>query len=233
MCLPMIAQLARTTHVVSAFWVLVLAAIIFVDVMGRYLFSQPLLGATEVIANSVVSITFLQLPLAIYRGGMIRSTLLYDAVGATARRWLRTLAGVLGLAFFLGTAFSAWGPALEALAVSEYEGEGALRVPTYPVRFLVVATSIFAAYVYLHLLYGDWTGRLGPRQEAEAGQAPEASQASGSERESEPGQTPEPGQKPGPGLRLEPEPEPESSRALDPEPESEREQKPEPASPVP
>ena len=158
----MIARLARTTHVVSAFWVLVLAGIIFVDVMGRYLFSQPLLGATEIIANSVVSITFLQLPLAIYQGGMIRSTLLYDAVGERTQRMLRTLACVLGLAFFIGTAFSAWGPALEALAVSEYEGEGALRVPTYPVRFLVVATSIFAAWVYAHLLYGDWTGRIDP-----------------------------------------------------------------------
>ena len=169
-----IEQLARTTHVVSAFWVLVLAAIIFVDVMGRYLFSQPLLGATEIIANSVVSITFLQLPLAIYQGGMIRSTLLYDAVGERARRVLRTLAYVLGLAFFIGTAISAWGPALEALAVSEYEGEGALRVPTYPVRFLVVATSIFAAWVYAHLLFGDWTGRNGPGPgpSPESGQRP-------------------------------------------------------------
>ena len=174
----MIARLARTTHVVSAFWVLVLAAIIFVDVMGRYLFSQPLLGATEIIANSVVSITFLQLPLAIYQGGMIRSTLLYDAVSERTQRVLRTLACVLGLAFFIGTAFSAWGPALEALAVSEYEGEGALRVPTYPVRFLVVATSIFAAWVYAHLLYGDWTGRSspGPGPTPEAGQRPATSQ---------------------------------------------------------
>jgi hypothetical protein len=66
--------------------------------------------------------------------------------------------------FFLGTAFSAWGPALEALGVSEYEGEGALRVPTYPVRFLVVVTSLFAAYVYFYLLYLDWTGQLGDEE---------------------------------------------------------------------
>ena len=44
--------------------------------------------------------------------------------------------------------------------MSEYEGEGALRVPTYPVRFLVVATSVFAAYVYVHLMLLDWTGRI-------------------------------------------------------------------------
>ena len=187
-----VERLARTTHVVSAFWVLVLAAIIFVDVMGRYLFSQPLLGATEIIANSVVSITFLQLPLAIYQGGMIRSTLLYDAVGKRVQRLLRTLAGGLGLAFFLGTAYSAWGPALEALAVSEYEGEGALRVPTYPVRFLVVATSIFAAYVYLHLLYLDWTGRIDAGPEPRTGQGIESGDRLESAQEVETGRNPEP-----------------------------------------
>jgi len=155
-----IGRVAQATHVVSAAWVLVLAVIIFVDVCGRYFFGLPLLGATEIIKNSVVSITFLQLPLAIYRDGMIRTTLVYDLVNADWKRVLRTFTNVLGLLFFVGTAFSAWGPALEALGVSEYEGEGALRVPTYPVRFLVVATSLFAAYVYFYLMYLDWTGKL-------------------------------------------------------------------------
>lgn len=155
-----IGRVAQATHVVSAAWVLVLAVIIFIDVCGRYFFGLPLLGATEIIKNSVVSITFLQLPLAIYRDGMIRTTLIYDLANADWQRIFRSFTNLLGLLFFVGTAFSAWGPALEALGVSEYEGEGALRVPTYPVRFLVVVTSLFAAYVYLYLMYLDWTGKL-------------------------------------------------------------------------
>ena len=63
---------------------------------------------------------------------------------------------ICGLLFFLGTAWSSIGPSIEAIAVSEYEGEGALRVPTYPVRFLIIAASLFAAYVYLHLLLRDY-----------------------------------------------------------------------------
>ena len=161
----LVGQVAFATHIVSAAWVLVLAVIIFIDVCGRYFFGLPLLGATEIIKNSVVSITFLQLPLAIYRGGMIRTTLIYGLVNADWQRILRTFTNVMGLLFFLGTAFSAWGPALEALGVSEYEGEGALRVPTYPVRFLVVITSLFAAYVYFYLMYLDWTGRLDAHEE--------------------------------------------------------------------
>jgi TRAP-type C4-dicarboxylate transport system permease small subunit len=99
---------------------------------------------------------------------MIKTTLIYDLLGPNGQRSIRTLANVLGLLFFLGTAFSAWGPAIEALGVREYEGEGALNVPTYPIRFLVVITSAFAAYVYLYLMYLDWTGRLLPEAEEAA-----------------------------------------------------------------
>lgn len=145
---------------VSAFWVLVLAGIIFVDVIGRTFFNTPFLGAVEIIKNSVVSITLLQIPLAIYSDRMLHTTLLYGVVGSTLQKLMRSLAGLLGCVFFLALAYSSWTPSIEALAIGEYEGEGALRVPTYPVRFLIVLTSIFAAIVYLYLLVLDWTGGL-------------------------------------------------------------------------
>ncbi|MBT5031041.1 MAG: TRAP transporter small permease [Proteobacteria bacterium] len=164
----MLGRVAQVCHVVSAFWVVVLALIIFVDVSGRYLFNVPLLGAVEVIKNSVVSITFLQIPLAIYRGKMIRTTLIYDAASPLIKKHLRSFANILGLLFFLGTAFSSWGPFVEAWAIGEYEGEGALRVPTYPVRFLVALTSAYAGFVYMYLLYLDWTGQLLPENDKAA-----------------------------------------------------------------
>ncbi|MFQ6004651.1 MAG: TRAP transporter small permease [Woeseia sp.] len=162
----MLERIAQWCHLVSALWVVVLALIIFVDVTGRYLFATPLLGATEVIMNSVVSITFLQLPLAIYRGGMLRTTLILDAVKPKSQRLLRTAGNLLGLVFFVAAAYSSWQPFVDAWQIGEYEGEGALRVPTYPVRFLLVITTAFTALVYFYLLYLDWTGRL----EAEHGE---------------------------------------------------------------
>jgi TRAP-type C4-dicarboxylate transport system permease small subunit len=125
-----IAEIAEKIHTISAVWVVILALIIFIDVTGRYFFSTPLLGASEIIKNSVVSITFLQLPLAIYRGSMIRTTLIYELMSPKAQRALKNLMYICGLLFFLGTAWSSIGPSIEAIAVSEYEGEGALRVPT-------------------------------------------------------------------------------------------------------
>ncbi len=155
-----VKRIAEVIHVISAFWVLVIAGIILVDVLGRQFFNSPLLGAVEIIKNSVVSITFLQLPLAIYSGGMLRTTLLYGAVGPKYQKVLRSLTNILGFLFFAGVAYSSWGPFLEALAINEYEGEGALRVPTYPVRLLVVLTSIFAAFIYIYLMVLDWAGRI-------------------------------------------------------------------------
>ncbi|MEM7444564.1 MAG: TRAP transporter small permease [Pseudomonadota bacterium] len=163
--------LARTIHVISAFWVLVLALMIFVDVTGRYFFDSPLLGTAEIIKNSVVSVTFLQLPLAIYTGSMLRTTVVSEMVGPTGRRLIRTLTALLGIAFFIGTAFSTWEPMLDAWEIGEYEGEGALRVPTYPVRTLVLITSIFAAMVYGMLVALDWTGRLPSELDADAEEA--------------------------------------------------------------
>jgi TRAP-type C4-dicarboxylate transport system permease small subunit len=142
-------------HKISAFWVVLLAVMIFIDVCGRYLFNTPLLGTAEIIKNSVVSIAFLQLPLAIHRGGMLRTTLILDHVTPRVRRYLLGFANLLGFLFFLAIAYSAWQPFVDAWQISEYEGEGALRVPTYPVRLLLVLTCVLAALVYFGLLTND------------------------------------------------------------------------------
>lgn len=153
-------RLARTIHVISACWILGLALIILIDVTGRTFFNVPFLGATEIIKNSVVSITFLQLPLAIYSGSMLKTQIVSDMLGPAGRRIVRTVACVLGAILFILLVYGAWGPMLGAWRIGEYEGEGAMRVPTYPVRILVVATSVYACIAYLMMIYFDWTGQL-------------------------------------------------------------------------
>ncbi|MGI9437933.1 MAG: TRAP transporter small permease [Geminicoccaceae bacterium] len=152
----------------SAFWTLCLAILIFLDVTGRSFLSSPIPGTKEIIQNSVVAITFLQLPLAIYTGSMLRTSIFADAVPPQIRRALRTIAGILGLAFFLGIVLSTWQPLLDAWRIGEYEGEGALRVPTWPVRGLVLGMSAFGAVAYLMMIILDWQGRLVGENEAPA-----------------------------------------------------------------
>lgn len=152
--------LARSIHLVSAFWTLGLALLIFLDVFGRSMLGSPIPGTKEIIQNSVVAITFLQLPLAIYTGSMLRTSILADAVPPSIRRLLRTLTALLGVAFFFGVVLSTWQPLLDAWRIGEYEGEGALRVPTWPVRGLVLVMSAFGAVAYLMMIVLDWQGRL-------------------------------------------------------------------------
>ena len=157
---------ARVLHLFSAFWTLALAILIFCDVTGRGVLNSPIPGTKEIIQNSVVAITFLQLPLAIYSGSMLRTTILADAVPEVVRRLLRTLAMVLGFAVFMGLLWSTWGSFWDAYRIGEYEGEGALRVPTWPVRGTVLVISAFGAIAYLSMIWYDWTGQLVDEAEA-------------------------------------------------------------------
>ena len=153
-------RVTRAIHLFSAFWTLALAFLIFADVAGRTLLNSPIPGTKEIIQNSVVAITFLQLPLAIYTGSMLRTSILADAVPPLARKVLRTLGSLLGLVFFIGLIWSTWPSFMDAYAIGEYEGEGALRVPTWPVRGTVLVMSVFGAWAYVSMIVLDWQGRL-------------------------------------------------------------------------
>lgn len=152
---------ARVIHILSSIWVFILALVILVDVFGRVLFLAPLPGTKEILQNSVILVTFLQIPLAIYSGSMLRTTLLTEALPPFGQRILRTLAYVLGFGLFAAIAYAAFPEAMEAMRLNEYEGEGSLRIYTWPIRFLMVATSVFAAFAYLSMMVADWTGHLG------------------------------------------------------------------------
>lgn len=153
-------KLARAIHLVSAVWTLCLAILIFFDVSGRGLFSQPIPGTKEILQNSVVAITFLQLPLAIYSGSMLRTTVFADAVPAVIRRLLRTIGYTLGILCFAGLVLGTYESFLDAYRIGEYEGEGALRVPTWPVRGLILLMSLFGIWAYASMLVLDWRSRL-------------------------------------------------------------------------
>ncbi|MEP4197896.1 MAG: TRAP transporter small permease [Aliishimia sp.] len=154
--------LARMIHIMSSIWVFILALVILLDVFGRVLFLAPLPGTKEILQNSVILVTFLQIPLAIFSGSMLRTTLLTDALPPFAQRVLRTLAYALGFVLFAAIGYATFPEAIEAMRLSEYEGEGSLRIYTWPIRFLIVATSAFAAFAYLSMMIADWRGHLGP-----------------------------------------------------------------------
>lgn len=153
-------RLARAIHVVSSVWVFILALVILMDVFGRVLFNQPLEGTKEILQNSVIAVTFLQLPLAIYTGSMLKTTMFSQHLSPLLLRLIRSAVFLLGAALFIALVMASWHPALEAVRIGEYEGEGSLRIYTWPVRFLMIATSAFAAFAYLTMFIVNWFGTL-------------------------------------------------------------------------
>lgn len=157
---------ARLLHIFSAFWTLALAFLIFGDVMGRIFFTRPIPGTKELLQNSVVTITFLQIPLAIYSGSMLRTSILTDSLPPIMRRLLRTFASILGLSLFFALIWGTLPSFFDAYRIGEYEGEGSLRVPTWPVRGMIALMSAFGTFAYAHMIWLDWTGRLEHEKEA-------------------------------------------------------------------
>lgn len=151
---------ARVLHIVSAVWTLALAFLVGVDVVGRIVFSSPVPGTKEILQNSVVTITFLQIPLAIYSGSMLRTSILSDALPPVLRRLLRTFAAILGCALFLALLWGTWPSFMDGYRIGEYEGEGSLRVPTWPVRGAIAAMSVFGMLAYIWMIILDWRGQL-------------------------------------------------------------------------
>ena len=120
----LLTRVSKALHLVSSCWVLVLAALIVSDVVGRTVFNHPVRGTAEIVKNSVVAITFLQIPLAILTGSMLRTTIILDAAGPRLRSVIELAACALGVAFFFALAWGSYQPLLEAWRIGEYEGEG-------------------------------------------------------------------------------------------------------------
>jgi len=154
-------KVARGIHILSSLWVFILALIILIDVFGRILFLSPLPGTKEILQNSVIIITFLQLPLAIYSGSMLRTTLVVDALPLILQKLMRTICYLLGFALFAAIAWATIPEVFNAFRLNEYEGEGSLRIYTWPIRALIAATAIFGAFAYASMIVADWQGRLG------------------------------------------------------------------------
>ena len=144
-------------HLLAAGWLFCLALLIMADVTGRALFSTPLSGIAEIVADSVVAMCFLQVSFAIRKGGMLRSELLDGWLSVKMARALEVLGCVLGAALFGLLAWSAFPDMVEAWKISEYSGSaGGVKVPTAPARTVMVLMCALAAVNWLLYARERW-----------------------------------------------------------------------------
>jgi TRAP-type C4-dicarboxylate transport system permease small subunit len=150
-----LGKISQALKVFAAVWMFCLALLILIDVLARGVFNVPLLGIPELIANSVVSIAFLQLPYTVRIRAMLRAEVIGSVLGETSQRVLLVIGLLTGAVFFAMIFWAGWTPMEQSWITAEYEGEGGLRVPVYPVRTIVVFCSLLAAINYVLAARGE------------------------------------------------------------------------------
>ena len=144
----MLARIDRLVSIVSVVFASLGAALsgllaltVLADVVGRQI-GVPVTGIVEMAAQTVVISAFLTIPYVMRRGGHIRATVLVSRTPPVVRKTLEALAYIIGAIIFALLAYAAWEAFTEDFVKASYEGEGALRIPTWPTRLTIFLASI-------------------------------------------------------------------------------------------
>lgn len=152
MTITLLRWISRALLVVASLLAMGLAFIVVVDVIGRAVFNSPLRGTAEIVASSIVVIAYLQVTYAIASGGMMQVTLITDLLPPWLRSLVAALTCSLGVVLFFVITWGSIDGFWTAWTAGSYEGEGALRVPTWPVRLSVLVGSALATATYVLLV---------------------------------------------------------------------------------
>jgi len=151
--------LLSALNLAGAVWVVLIMLLITADVGGRAFFNSPLPGVPEIVKISVVGLVWCMMAHTLKIGAHLRSTILLDRMPPTLRRVVDVLSCLLGAVMFGLIVYSGWDQMLEAWRIGEFEGEDPVRVPTYPVRSLVVLGAALTALQFLVMMVEHLRGR--------------------------------------------------------------------------
>jgi TRAP-type C4-dicarboxylate transport system permease small subunit len=141
--------------VFAAAWAFGLSFLVMANIIGRTYFDFPIYGTAEMVAASIVIVVFLQAGYAIRSRSMLKADFLVEHLPDKVQRTLLAIGYLLGAAFFLMIITGGWEESIASYVEGEYEGEGALRVPSWPARWTVLIGSGVAMMNYLVMAYID------------------------------------------------------------------------------
>lgn len=158
------ASLSSLAVVVAAILLTAIMLWIVADVVLRAIGVRGLTGTVAAASDAVVAISFLCIPYAVRNGGHIRSDVLVGRLPARLSRGLHAVSYPLGSTIFLFIAWSSWEPMVTSWSTGEYAGDGALRIPTAPLRTVVVlGATLMSVECFLAALRP--TGVLGAKDD--------------------------------------------------------------------
>ena len=147
--------MSKFMMVIAAIWAFGLSFLILANIIGRSVFDSPVYGTAEIVATSIVIIVFLQVGYAIRSESMLRADFLIIHLPYSIQRIFLFIGYLLGAVFFLMIITGGWEESVLSYIEGEFEGEGALRVPSWPARWMVIIGSTLALINYIVLAYID------------------------------------------------------------------------------
>lgn len=148
-------RLSKFLMIAAAAWTFGLAFLVMGNIIGRSVFDSPIYGTAEIVAASIVIVVFLQAGYAIRSRSMLKADFLVIHLPESVQRFFLAIGYLLGAAFFLMIITGGWEESVLSFVEGEYEGEGALRVPSWPARWTVIVGSALAMINYLVMAYID------------------------------------------------------------------------------
>jgi len=133
---------------ISSFAVFAIMSLISFDVLGRFLFHKPVMGAYELGETFMVGMVFLGLSYTQMIGGNVTVETFIRILNPRIRAALSLLACIVGLIVFGLMTYSSGNLAWTAFTHKRV-AQGVLRLPLYPSKFLV---TIGAATLTLYFL---------------------------------------------------------------------------------
>jgi TRAP-type C4-dicarboxylate transport system permease small subunit len=123
-----------------------------VDVIGRTAFNHPIAGTPELVKSLLPAIVFLSFAYTLRQKRHVNVEIIINKLPNFARCIFELLNNFLGFFIFCVIAFASWGPAWSGWLIKEYEGVQ-LKVPVYPVRFIIVfGAGIFAVQYLINMI---------------------------------------------------------------------------------
>ena len=136
----------------ASIWIFCLMLLICADIIGRSIFNNPVQGVSEIVAQSIVAIVFLQAAHALMSGRMTRTDILAG--------WLEEerpfAAGIIRIAFHLAGLFvfaliaqGTWPKLVDAWIEKEFFGaQGVFTAPVWPIKACLYGGSILTAVAF-------------------------------------------------------------------------------------
>ncbi len=157
----------RGLSAIGIAWIFALMLLVGADIVSRFFFNAPISGVAEVAGFSVVAITFLQLPAAVYQGRLARADLLLQRLRArapAAASALERLFAALGAAVFAAVAVAAFNGLVQSWSTNDQFGaQGVFTFPKWPIWLLVLTGSAASMAAFaVHI----WKGPATPESDS-------------------------------------------------------------------